>query len=622
MTPVWTIDFETMPIGPRPDHYPPTPVGLAVRPPEGPSCYLAWGHPDGNTCTHADAAAALGEVWASGLPVLCHNAKFDMAVAQKHFGLPLLPWERVHDTMFLAFLLDPYAKNLGLKQLAEIWLGMPPDERDEVAAWVLVRKMILPPLTTGKRPTKSNAGAWTGYAPVDLVRPYAEGDTERTWRLFQVMHPAVLGADMGEAYDVERRLLPILMENERVGLRVDMEALRQDVASYQAWFTWVEDRLRERLGAAGLNFDSDADVADVLCRRGIVTEFAETKTGKRSVSKKTLFPEHFADQEVAQALGWRNRVKTCLTMFMEPWLAQAERRGGVISCDWNQVAGEVGGTRTGRPSTRNPNFLNISKDFDDKDDGYVHPSFIPGLPRLPLVRRYILPDEGHVLNGRDFSGQEVRVFAHFEQGELLRQYQIDPATDVHDYVGQKIAGMTGQVLGRGKVKILNFQALYGGGVPAAQKSLRCTFAEATRFKAFHDSALPGRRVLSNQLSGVLRAGFAVRTYGGRRYMREAPKLVDGRMRDFDYRMLNYLVQGSAADITKRAILAMHDHPDYASRFMLQVYDEIVVSSPIEDAARQSRVLKDAMENIPLRAKLLTDPEQGPNWGLMEEIADG
>ena len=618
---VWTVDFETMPIGQRPDSYPPEPVGVAVRPPEGPSLYLAWGHPENNTCHRSDALRCLGEAWDSGLPILFHNAKFDLAVCYERLGLPPLAWDRVHDTMFLAFLLDPYAKSLGLKQLAEIWLGVPPAERDAVADWVLANKARLPLTPDGKAPTRKNAGAWTGYAPVELVAPYARGDTERTWRLFQIMHPAVMQAGMGAAYDVERQMLPILMANEREGIRADLGALERDVAGYTRWMGAVEDWLRQRLNSQGLNFDADADVAEALTRCGVVTEWKQTATGRPSVSKMNLHPDQFSDKAVAAALGWRNRAKTCLTMFMEPWRAQAGRRGGRISCDWNQVAGENGGTRTGRPSTRNPNFLNISKSFEDRNDGYAHPAHIAGLPDLPHVRRYILPDEGHVLNGRDFSGQELRVFAHFEQGDLMRQYAANPKLDVHAYVGERIAALTGQTLPRGNIKVLNFQAIYGGGVPAAAKVLRCSLEQARQFKAFHDSALPGRRILADALSLILRGNSAVRTWGGRLYRREVLRVENGQARDFDYRMLNYLVQGSAADITKRAILDMVADPAYASRFLLQVYDEILVSSPVECAAEQSQVMRRAMEGVALRVKLLTDPETGPTWGAMEEFTD-
>lgn len=637
MTPVWTLDFETMPIGPRPDHCPPEPVGLAVRAPDGESRYLSWGHPSGNNYERESAGTTLYNIWQSDLPIVFHNAKFDLSICYEKFGLPQLPWDRVHDTMFLAFLLDPYARTLGLKQLAEVWLGLPPEERNVVDEWVLANKDRLPrfPFIKNSKgepnaaPTKKSAGAWIGFAPAELVGPYAIGDVDRTWRLFQTMHPAVRQSGMGAAYDVERQILPILMENERIGLRVDVDMLRNDVSVYTSWFNYVEDALRQRLNSQGLNFDSDADVADALERCGIVTEFKETKTGKRSVAKKNLHPDQFNDPQVASALGWRNRAKTCLKMFMEPWLEQAERRGGVISCDWNQVSGEFGGTRTGRPSTRNPNFLNISKDFEDKGDGYVHPDFIPGLPKLPLVRRYVLPDDGHVLNGRDFSGQELRIFAHGSQGRLMQKYREDPNLDVHQYVGDEIAKVTGDSIwsaktGRTRTKAMNFQGLYGGGIPALMEALRIDYNEAKRFKAFHDTALPDRRIFADQLSGIVRAGMSIRTYGGRLYARppfRAQKST-GQMSDADYILINYYCQGGAADFTKQAILNMVNHPDYTSRFLLNCYDEIVVSSPANQQMEQSRVMKEAMESVPLRVKMLTDPETGPNWGEMKEFKDG
>src|SRR5690606_33427032 len=114
MIPCWTLDFETHPIGPRPQHYPPEPVGLAWRDPDGRSGYWAWGHPSGNNCSRDHAHETLFRAWNSGLPIVFHNAKFDMGICYERLHLPVLPWDRVHDTMFLAFLLDPYEKTLAL----------------------------------------------------------------------------------------------------------------------------------------------------------------------------------------------------------------------------------------------------------------------------------------------------------------------------------------------------------------------------------------------------------------------------------------------------------------------------------------------------------------------------
>lgn len=635
MIDAWTVDFETYPIGPRPEHFPPKPVGVSIRRPTGEKHYYSWGHPTGNNCTFEDAATALAEVYNSPLPIVFHHAKFDMSILYEWFDWPKLPWERFHDTMFQAFLIDPYARTIGLKQLAVRYLGMDPNEQDVVVQYILDHKEEMPLFefvinSKGEpfgKPTKKNAGAWIAFVPAELVGPYANGDVERTWRLFQVFSPVIEEAGMVEAYDVERQVQPIFYENERDGLRVNVDLLRQDTEIYQAAFQYAEDWLRWKLNVPGLNFDADAEVSEVLFNQGIVTNWATTKTGKRSMSKTTLHPRDYSDQDVAQMLGYRNRLKTCLKMFMLPWLKQASINGR-ISTNWNQVQSPEGGTRTGRPSATKPNLLNISKNFEGRPDGYEHPTDndSAGLPPLPLVRKYILADDGCVLLKRDFSGQELRMFAHFEQGALLAQYKINPKLDVHQYVGENFAALTGQTHwvepeARTELKAMNFQGMYGGGAPALALALFITIEKARELKAFHNRALPGRKILSDTLSTVLRSGYAVRTWGGRLYNRPPLKMVDGRMRDFDYRMINYLIQGSAADMTKRAMIKMVDHPDYDARFMLQVYDEINISAAPDKAVKQMQVLHDVMGDMDLRVKILSDGSIGMNWGEMKKIND-
>jgi len=614
------LDFETHAIQDRPA-YPPEPVGLAALR-DGEAHYFAWGHPTGNNCGREDVVRFLREVWASGEPVCFHNAKFDLAICYEVLGLPELDWRRVHDTMFLAYLVDPHARSLGLKDLAADLLGWPAGERDEVAEWIWEHRRELV-AQYGGRITRakygdSSAGAWISRAPAGLVGRYAIGDVRRTEGLFDKLLPLVRRHGMLAAYDRERRLLPILMDNERVGMRVDVSALERDIALYRRHLEHVEDWMRKELRASGLNFDADRDVAAVFAERGVIPDDAWTftKTGQRSVAKGALTPDKFVDPRIASALGYRNRLVTSLTMFMEPWLAQAVKRRGYISTNWNQVRGDEGGTRTGRPSTSRPNFLNLAKNFEEKKDGYEHPGFLDVAP-LPLVRRYVLPDEEHVWIGIDFAGQELRVFAHFEQGALMRAYLADPDLDPHSWVGAEMTRLMNAEFERTKVKILNFQALYGGGVPAAVRQLRCGEAEARQFKAFHDQALPGRKVLSEVIQATVRMGEPIRTWGGRLYFPEPPRMVDGRMRSFEYKLLNYLVQGSAADLTKEAINAWYDAPGRDARFLVQVYDEICISAHKSVARDQLILLREVMGAPRLDVPMRTDPEWGYSWGDLE-----
>lgn len=621
MIPLWTLDFETMPIGPRPEHYPPKPVGLAWKNPQGETGYeTEWEDMDWVLRLAQNGQNA-------GIPAAFHNGKFDMHVAEAHFNIKFQE-DAFEDTMLMAFLMDPYGRS-GLKTLADKWLGWEEEEKDACVEWILANKDRLPTIPwivdkNGKprKPSKSIAGAWLAWVPVEILKPYAIGDVERTWALAQTWIPIIEKTGMKNAYDVEKAVLPIFMANETKGMRVDIESLGRDIETYRTAFDYAESWLRWRLDAPGLNLDADADVAWALEKSGVVLEFPKTKTGKKSVSKKQLYPEMFTDPQVASVLGYRNRLATCLKMFMEPWYEQAKARpDGRISTDWNQVQGEGGGTKTGRPSTKNPNFLNISKKFEGLPDGYVHPAFL-SLPHLPLVRRYILPDEGHVILKRDFSGQELHVFGEFECGQLREQFRNDPNLDVHNFVGGEITRIRGEDLGRGKVKILNFQSIYGGGVPACANEMRISHEEAREFKDFHDRALPGRKILADTLSSIVRSGRAIRTYGGRLYNRPPfIKRDGGNLSPADYRLINYLVQGSAADVTKRAMINLVNDPDYNSFFMLQVYDEMNISAPIDEAAEQMRVLQRSMESVPLSTGLPSDGAYGFTWGDMKDVED-
>jgi DNA polymerase I-like protein with 3'-5' exonuclease and polymerase domains len=622
--PLITLDFETLAIDQRPN-FPPKPVGLAYKVGGERSGYMAWGHPSGNNCTEGDAKQFLSKVLDGGYEILFHNAKFDLAVLLEGMGFEAPPWQNIHDTLFLLFLVDPHARSFKLKDVAEEMLDWPPEEQDAIAEYVWEHRKRLVEEYGGKvtraKSGPGSAGAWIGRCPAGIVKPYACGDVDRTYAIFKHLVPIVRMFDMWEAYNRERRLLPILLENERIGMRVSLWSLKNDIDYYQEALSKAERWICKELGSADLNLDADRQLADALERADAVEEgcWVLTNSGQRSVSKENLKPHMFKDPRLAMALGYRNRLKTCLGTFMQPWLAQAEARGGWISTNWNQVRGGAGGTRTGRPSTSSPNLLNISKNFEGRDDGYVHPNFL-GLRSLPLVRKYILPDEGHLFLHRDFDGQELRVFGHFECGPLQQAYIENPELDPHKWVKENLEQLRGQEFTRGMVKILNFQAIYGGGAPAAAKKLDCSLAEAKEYKAFHDRALPGRKVLNEEILRVVRSGYPVKTWGGRTYYPEEPKVVNGRMQTWEYKIINYIIQGSAADITKEVICNWYDAAPKSSRFLVQVYDELNISSPEREATAQMKLLKDVMEDVKLDVPMRSSGKIGPTWGELKDCA--
>lgn len=641
---VTTIDFETDPICPRPE-YPPKPVGVSIRRAgDRRSKYYAWGHRSGgNNCSKDVAIKALREAWddrKSGVRLLFQNAQFDVDVAVTHMGLPMPAWDEIDDTMFLLFLWDPHAPDLKLKPSAERILGSSPDEQEEMIAWIRGHKKRLkeefPDIlnwkdSKGKSYINSTSddklGALVSYAPGDIAGRYACGDTDRTLGLFQYLWPRIVDRGMEPAYNRERELMPILLENEKVGVRIDHIGLKRDVSQYEQAMITADDWLRKKLKKPDLNVDSDAEFADALSERGVVRDEDWTLTpgGARSVAKKNLRPDMFRDAKIASVFGYRNRLMTCLNMFMKPWLAQATRRKEpFISTNWNQVRQPGGGTRTGRPSTSDPNFLNLSKSWHDKDDGYVHPSFIANLPELPLVRKYVLADNKGVFLHRDFDGQELRIAAHYEDAALLEAYQENPFLDVHDHVRQLISDIAGLDYHRTQVKITNFRRIYGGGAPATALALNISIDVAKELLKAHGKALPGLQDLNKRIVAMAKAGEPITTWGGREYFPEQPKLINGKMMHFEYKLLNYLVQGSAADCTKEAIIRYHNHPERNSRFLVTVYDEINVSTQEKTKAcveHEMAVLRECMEGIELDVPLLSAGKSGPNWGSLTKFKE-
>lgn len=599
------IDFETEGIVGNPVVHPPKPVGVSIKMPGQRSIYYAWGHPTENNCTYEEARANLLQV-VNGGPWLAHNREFECAVLREHFGWTPQDTLAVHDTMFMVFLTEPYAYSFSLKPTAERLLGWAPEEQTELRDWILRN-------VPGTNQSKDSFGFWAAHiskAPGGLVGRYAAGDTDRTMALAELLWPQIEATGLVEAYQREQRLAPILSESSVRGVRLDRGKLSEDLNDiYYPAQQKAREYIFSRLGEFDLN--KDAELAEALDRAGMMDGWTLTPTGRRSVSRKNLAP-HIKDPLLLEYLAYDGILQTCIGTFAEPWLKLASRDGRVHP-QWNQVRGDQGaggdmsGTRTGRMSCRAPNLQNPPNNFEEI-------SIPEDLPPIIHLRSYLLPEDHHVWLKRDFSAQEMRIMAHFAEGKLFEEFLRDPSTDPHDAVKRIIQELTGIQLPRKYVKITGFGIMYGRGIPNLSDALRVPIEEGKRVRDAYFAALPEIKHLSAATRNRGRDGLAIRTWGGRLYYREPHA-----DRDLSYKLLNYLIQGSAADQTKQSIIDWHGGKRDSVHLLAAVHDEINISAPNDLATGQDMDwLKEAMDAPRFDVPFQSEGYFGPNWADIQE----
>lgn len=584
--PVPVIDYETEAIEFGTGRSP-KPVGVALWIPGEDPKYMAWGHPEGNNCTEEQAKAEVARVWDHS-PVF-HHAKFDTGVAHEHWGFPMP--KSYHDTQFQIYLHNPLAKSVSLKPSAHSILGMPPDEQDAVADYVLSK---------GFTRKKSETGAFICKVPVSIAGPYAIGDVVRTGGIHIKLYPEMHERNFMDAYKRELRLMPILAESERRGVRINRAQLIADERVYSVFFEQVTQFIWSKIGIE-FNIDSGAELARALLDSGRAAGLKRTATGRLSTARASL-EGAVQDAELLLALRYRGALKTLLGTFMRPWIAMSEHDGR-LHPSWNQVRGDEYGTRTGRLSCSEPNLQNVPTEFEGLD--------WLGHPPLPFMRRYILPEEGEILVAADYNGQEMRLLAHFAEGRAAEIYRTNPRADFHEIARDILHDEAGLDFKRKFVKIVGFSLIYGAGVDNLAGQLGVEYDLARKVRRMYLQSIPGLKEFIDDVTS--RPG--VRTWGGRWIPVDK---IEGKEWDFSYKLANHLIQGTAADQTKESIIVNHDlNP--TSRFMMTVHDENVISSPPEDLAENVDKLCYAMEKLPgFDVPFVAEVEVGPNWHELEK----
>jgi len=594
VTNIVTIDFETYPIEKRPD-YPPRPCGVAINEPGRSDYYMSWGHPTENNCTKGEAKRKVKDLYKNH-QILCHNGKFDLEVAEVHFGLPLVPPKGWHDSMLLAFLHNPREPSLKLKALADKYLGMPPDEQQRLKDWLFQH------VPEAKR-AKTEWGRYIYLAPGKLVGRYAKGDVSRTKKLYKLFYKDIVEKGMVKQYEIEKRVILQVIEMERIGVPIDYKSLEPDLIKAKKVMKRAENAIRKTLG--DINLDSPKQKIEVFERLGLVDEWEYGEPSKKTgqINPKTGIESLLnvcTDKKLVHQLDTFSKYTKLLGTYMQPWLDSALANDGRFYPWFNTIKGDNDkGTYTGRFSS---NFQQVPRQPKDK--------------KMPVLRNYIIADKkSHTLFNRDFSQQELRILAHFEDGQLLSAFLANPKMDAHNFIKEIMEDLTGQIYDRDDhVKPCNFLMVYGGGIPALSETIHVPLTEAKDILRAHGKALPGVKELKNDLAVMARRDEQFRTAGGRWYEFE-----EGR----EFVGLNTLMQGSAADHTKRALLNIDDvlkAKDYDARLVLTVHDEFMISGSRRQKKKLMADFKEAMEYDELfDLPMLSDGKIGDRWGQMEKV---
>ncbi len=591
-----TIDFETKAIVGNPIVNPPEPVGVAIWD-------SSLGEPE-YLPINDESVARLKNYWQNN-ELLFHNAQFDLAVAEHWLDILPPAWDKVHDTLFMVYLKDPHAMNLGLKQSAEKYLDLPPEEQDELKEWVLDNVMKATPKTFG---------AYICEAPFELVAKYAKGDVYRT----QLLYEALINDIPIKPYNRERQLAPILANATRAGVPVNRGALEQAYNTAQAALAQGEQVVRQLLSNQTLNPHSNAELAKALEEADAVSGWDYTAKGNKRVAKESLL-RHIKDPKLLAHLNYVSTMSTVIGTFIEPWLEHSHSDGR-IHPNWNQVRqpnerkGGSKGTRTGRLSSDDPNFQNVI-------DGSRYQNDLVELEPIPFMRRFVIPEEGHVWLKRDFSGQEMRILAHYEEGKLYEAYNKDPDLDPHQMVKDIIKDLLGKDFPRKSVKECGFGMVYGMGPSALAGRIGCSMAEAKELQDAYKVAIPGVGIMQAGTKQRGRDRKPITTWGGRTYYAEEPKIIGGSYRSFEYKLLNYLIQGSGADQTKQCIIDWHNNKQDAV-FMATVHDEINISAPEDKKVECMEWLRHCMEQDYFDVPMISDSFIGSNWADLEEFNYG
>ncbi len=564
-------------------------VGLALTDREGEGWYIPVGHRRGRQLPMGQVLDALRPLLEDPrVPKQAHHAKYDMTVLARH-GVRVRGL--AFDTMIAEWLCDPASHNLGLKSLAFIRLGVEMTSIQDL-------------IGSGRKQVTM------AEVEIEDAAAYAAADVDMTHRLARVLAPELRQKGHWDLFvEMELPLVEVLMEMEMTGVALDVDFLGRMSAELGTRLAELEDRIQGMVGMP-FNINSGPQLAEILfgVLRLPTKGVPRTSTGRYSLTAEVLESLRGAHPIVDLILEHRELTKLKST-YVDALPALVNPTTGRLHTSYHQT-----GTVTGRISSSDPNLQNIPI-------------------RSPLgrqVRRAFVARPGWVLLGADYSQIELRVLAHisgdpgltaaFQRGEDIHA---STAAAIFDIPIDRVTPEQ-----RRFAKQVNFGLVYGMSVGRLARDAGIPQMEAENFVAQYFGRFPKvREYLERTLAQAKNQGYVETILGRRRYflvLQSASPAQEQARRRAEREAVNAPIQGSAADIIKRAMLHLHRalvERGLSARMILQVHDELVLEVPQEELPVVTPLVQEMMESAyPLRVPLKVDLSVGTNWGEMEEEA--
>ncbi|HSQ34790.1 MAG TPA: DNA polymerase I, partial [Candidatus Binatia bacterium] len=505
-----------------------------------------------------------------------HNLKFDMLHLLRR-GLTVAGIE--HDTMIMSYLLFPNRRFHQLKELSAEFLGVGQTTFEE-----LVGK--------GKNQVAIESVA------VDRVARYCLADASLSAELAGKLLPLLREKGLLKLYrEIEIPLIEVLLHMEWHGIKIDREFLKQAAVRLKEQIVASEKEIQQLAGYE-LNLNSSQQLAELLFDKLNLPLSKKTRKTKVQSTDIDVLNELKGFPIVEKIIAYRT-YKKLLSTYVQGLLDDHDELDRVHT-SFNQTV-----TATGRLSSSNPNLQNIP---------------VNEIAAVNLRRAFIADTDRQLLSA-DYSQIELRVMAHFSEDEnLMNAFAED--MDIHQHTADLVFGAdlfskAGEL--RRRAKIINFSIIYGSGAFSLAKELGVSYAQAKEFIERYFQKYSGvKRFMDNVIAAAER-NPEVRTISGR--VRPIPEVLSSNrpVKENGNRMaINTIIQGSAADIIKIAMIRIHERlKPMASKLILQVHDELVFEYPAAEEKRLLALVKDEMENaLALKVPLKVSLKTGANWADM------